>query len=88
MPCGLMAQCYRICRHQQQSWRFVIPKMSWAYLDENRIEEFAKYHLENLRFLYREADGDDNKVCHSGQGWWEESLNDRLGEHAACARIG
>jgi len=28
--------------------------------DENRVE-FAKYHLENLRFLYRKADGDDNK---------------------------
>jgi hypothetical protein len=30
--------------------------------DEERVE-FAKYYLENLRFLYRESEHDDKKVC-------------------------
>ena len=30
--------------------------------DEERIE-FAKYYLEDLRFLYVNTDHDDKKVC-------------------------
>jgi len=30
--------------------------------DGERVE-FAKYYLGDLRFLYRDADGDDKKVC-------------------------
>ena len=32
--------------------------------DEERID-FAKYYLENLRFLYRDSDCDDKKACES-----------------------
>ena len=35
-----------------------------ANSDEERVE-FAKYYLEGLRFLYRDTDGDDKKVCYA-----------------------
>jgi hypothetical protein len=57
------------------SWRNVIGSAGIAVLlafcdsqedlqnsDEERVE-FAKYFLSDLRFLYRDADHDDKKVC-------------------------
>ena len=34
--------------------------------DEER-QEFAKYYLEDLRFLYKDSDSEDKKVCKSGR---------------------